>query len=515
MFRGLRHAWRLVGIARILARHRALDAVDPLLLPPWPRLALGLLTRAGGRDGARPGERLARALVELGPSFIKLGQSLATRPDVIGAAIAEDLSRLQDRLPPFPVIEARQAIEDALGRPMGELFASFEDQPVAAASIAQVHFAVTSTGEPVAVKVLRPGIERAFAGDMDFFLWLAEMVERWHPAFRRLRPIEAVRTIARAAALEMDLRLEAAAASELAGNFVGDPDFRVPQVDWHRTARRVLTTERVIGVRSDDREAVAAAGHDPREIVAKAAATFFRQVFRDGFFHADMHPGNMFIDAEGAIVAVDFGIMVRIDQTTRYFLADMLLGFLNADYRAVAEVHFRAGFVPPHHSPETFMQACRAIGEPILGLPQNEISIARLLAQLFEVTEFFDMEVQPQLLLLQRTMVVAEGVGRQLDPSINMWQLARPLIEEWMRENRGPEARLAETLDVWIDAGRRLPKLIGRLDRLVGEVEQGGLKLHPDTARLLRGDGRARPILWAAWAAVTAAIAAALVAWLS
>ena len=279
----------------------------------------------------------------------------------------------------------------------------------------------------------------------------------------------------------MDLRLEAAAASELAENFAGDLSFHVPDIDWTRTGRGVLTLERIEGVRIDDRAGLVAAGHTVQDILTKAACAFFNQVFRDGFFHADLHPGNMFVDASGALVVIDFGIMGRLDVATRKYLADMLIGFLIGDYRRVAQVHFDAGYVPATRSIDSFTQACRAVGEPILGRPLQEISVARLLAQLFQVTEQFDMETQPQLLLLQKTMVLVEGVGRRLDPEINIWALSQPLIESWMRDNRGPEARLRERLDIIVDMLDRLPRVIEKVENFVEDVARDGVLLHAES----------------------------------
>jgi ubiquinone biosynthesis protein len=459
LFRGGRNLVRLIRIASTLAAHDALFLLDPVPAAA-PGLRMLRLLRKPHPDSKslRPGQRLAKALEDLGPSFIKLGQALSTRADLLGEQVTADLSALQDRLPPFPGKEARDIIEAEFQRPIADLFAAFDDDAIAAASIAQVHFATTLEGEAVAVKVLRPDIEKAFARDLDLFLWLADLVERTQPGLRRLKPVEVVRTFADTVRFEMDLRFEAAAASELAENFAGDPTFRVPRVDWARTSRRVLTLERVGGIRVDDRDRLVAAGHDIVAILQNAASAFFNQVFRDGFFHADMHPGNLFIDAKGAIVVIDFGIMGRVNRRTRYFLADMLLGFLSGDYQRVAEVHFAAGYVPPRQSIDAFTQAARSIGEPIMGRPLHEISVARLLAQLFQITEQFEMETQPQLLLLQKTMVLAEGMGRRLDPTTNIWALARPLIEEWMRANRGPEAQLVDALAV---VGRTLRRLRG------------------------------------------------------
>ena len=475
---------RLVRICLTLARH---DALFPLaaipVLAPFFRFRLPLAARRRVVR-PRPGQRLAAAFEELGPSFIKLGQLLSTRADLLGEEITADLASLQDRLPPFPGAAARALIEAEFARPLDTLFMTFDEVAVAAASIAQVHFARTTAGNEVAVKVLRPGIAAAFARDLDLFLWLAGLAEWLVAGLRRLKPVEVVQTLAEVVRFEMDLRLEAAAAAELGENFTGDPSFRVPSVDWPRTGRTVLTIERINGVRIDDSVGLLAAGHRIEEVLGKAAAAFFNQVFRDGFFHADLHPGNMFVDPEGAIAVVDFGIMGRVDRTTRFYLADMLLGFLSGDYRRVAEVHFAAGYVPPGRSIDAFTQACRSIGEPILGKPLQEISVARLLAQLFEITEQFDMETQPQLLLLQKTMVVIEGVGRRLDPEINIWALARPLIEDWMRDNRGPEATVRLGLETIADLVERIPRLVRSLEAMVTAWSRDGVMLNLETLAL-------------------------------
>jgi ubiquinone biosynthesis protein len=472
MLRGARNLARAVRTARTLARHNALF---PFELIPQARPFIALAKRfADTRAPGRPGERLARALQELGPTFIKLGQSLATRADLMGETIARDLSMLQDRLPPFPVADARATIESELERPLSLLFESFDEKPVAAASIAQVHTAVTTEGEPVAVKILRPGIERAVERDLDFFLWLAEWAEWLHPPLRRYKPVEAVRILATSTRREMDLRLEAAAAAEFGENCENDEGFHVPRVDWRRTARRVVTFERVGGLPPDERETLLAAGLDPNEILERAARVFFNQVFRDGFFHGDMHPGNMLIDSRtGDIIALDFGIMGRLDLATRRHLAEILVGFLLRDYDRVADVFFRAGFIPLHQDKAAFTQACRAVGEPILGLPLNEISFGRLLGQLLFVAEQFEMESQPQLLLLQKTMVVAEGVGRALNPTINIWQTAQPLVEGWIRENLGPEAQARAALAEGLDALRRLPTLVAETEKLLARTARG------------------------------------------
>ena len=509
MGRTWRSLKRLFTIGRTLARHDALfpleqAGVNPKLVRNLHRLAMIGQKPASESADKRAGERLALAFAALGPVFIKLGQALSVRRDLVGDDIAEDLSSLQDRLPPFPASEARAAIESELGQPVEELFSEFDDQPVAAASIAQVHFAVTAEDEKVAVKILRPGIERAFAQELDLLSWLGECAERYVPKTRRLRISEVIDVIAETVSQEMDLRLEAAAGDELRGNFADDESFHVPRMDWARTGRRVLTLERVDGLSTDEVEAIRAAGHDTETLVANMARLFFLQVFRDGFFHADMHPGNMMIAEDGTMQPLDFGIMGRIDRRTRYYLAEMLIGFLNGDYDRVARVHFQAGYVPSGQSEEAFAQAARAIAEPIFGLSLKDISLARLLAQLFDVTERFDMQTQPQLLLLQKTMLVAEGVGRRLHPETNMWELARPLIEQWVEDHMTPEARAAE---IAAEAGRvieRLPALISDMEESIGSLGRDGLKLHPDSvaALLAREKSGSRWPLWAAAGAI-------------
>ncbi len=506
MNRSLKNIGRLLAIARILARHNALFLLERLEVAA----PVAVLARIFSRNApGRPGQRLATALHEAGPSFIKLGQALSTRSDLLGEEFSTDLSELQDALPPFPGDQAKDIIEREFGKPIDQLFRHFDYEPIAAASIAQVHFAETLDGRDVAVKVLRPGIEAAFARDIELFSWVAEMIEAAKPEYRRLKPVESIATLADTVRLEMDLRFEAAAAAELAENFKDDPGFCIPAVDWTLTGHRVMTTERVYGVPMDDVEGIKGFGLDPVAVLEKSASVFFYQVYRDGFFHADMHPGNMFVRQDGALVAVDFGIMGRLDRKTRRHLGEMLLAFLTRDYRRVAEIHFEAGWIHADQSVETFTQACRSIAEPILDLPQNEISIARLLGQLFSITETFNMETQPQLLLLQKTMLIAEGTGRKLSPDANMWLLARPLIEDWMVETLGPEARVLDAVGDLAGALRRLPVIFENLEKGAAELADGRIKLHPDTVRALRGD-KSRTFGPAALIAAAAVFAAVL-----
>ncbi len=516
MIRAIRNLARIWTILRTLARHDA--AAPPGIAVPFALravLRLAGFPRRRAVRALRPGQRLAAALERLGPAFVKLGQALSVRSDLVGEAAASDLAMLQDRLPPFDAVAARATVEHAFGQPIEALFETFDDQPVAAASIAQVHRAVTADGTPVAVKVLRPDIEAAFGRDLELLRWLAGILERSLPATRRLKPVEVVETFAETVAVEMDLRLEAAAAQELRDNFADSHGFSVPEVDWRRTGRRVLTTGWIDGIAIGDRARLEADGHDLKAVVARMASVFFLQVFRDGFFHADLHPGNLLVGADGVVHAVDFGIMGRLDRPTRRYLAEMLHGFLLRDYRKVAEIHFTAGYVPADQSVEAFAQAARSIAEPILGLPLDQISLARLLGQLFQVTGRFKMEVQPQLLLLQKTMLVAEGVGRDLHPETNMWELARPLIEDWMAAQLGPEARLREAAETISHGIAGLPGLLADLERSAGAISQGRVRLDPQTvAAIHAGMGarrRGRGLMIAA-AAAAAAVAVAILA---
>lgn len=471
MLRDVKYSFRLFGIGWTLARYDALFGLEAL---GAPAIILWICRRVAKRHhGLRPGQRLSLALQALGPSFIKAGQALSTRADLVGEDIAKDLAELQDKLPPFSTALARETIEDQLGAPITTLFASFEDVSVAAASVAQVHFAVTPDGRAVAVKILRPHIEAAFARDIDLMYWLARKIERRAPHLRRLKPVAVVETFANTIRLELDLRFEAAAAEELAANTKNDTDFYVPKVDWERTAKRVLVTERIHGISAGDIEGLKAAGIDLDATMEKAARSFFNQVFRDGFFHADMHPGNLFVLPDGRLAPVDFGIMGRIDHKNQLILAEILWGFLKGDYLRVAEVHAQAGWIPTHVDVHQFAQAVRAVGQPIMGKAMNEISVGRLLGQLIHIAQTFEMEAQPHLLLLQKTMMTAEGVGRGLNPSINMWQLSEPLIRDWAQDNLSPPARIKahakELLQLLQDAPRVMRQIKELLDKELEE----------------------------------------------
>ena len=403
-----------------------------------------------------------RALTALGPAYIKFGQLLSTRPDVVGDELAVQLRVLQDKLSPFPTDVAKLEVERELGMPIGQMFSSFS-APVAAASLAQVHKAVLAdTGEEVAVKVLRPGIEKAFRKDIDAFYFAARMIELLSPASRRLRPMDVITHFEGVVLGELDLRLESSAAAEFAANTAKDAGFQVPKIKWSLSARRVMTLEWAEGIGAADVAAIDAAGHDRRALAARVLQLFLSHALRDGFFHGDMHQGNLKIAANGDIIAYDFGIMGRIDEYTRRVYAEILFGFIRRDFKRVAEVHFEAGYVPADRDVDEFARALRAVGEPIFGMDASRISMGRLLAYLFEVTERFGMETRTELILLQRTMVVVEGVARTLDPHINIWDVAKPIVEDYIKTSIGPVALLrdlAKTVRVLARFGPRLPGL--------------------------------------------------------
>ena len=491
----------------------------------WPITVITWPLRAATPRNRRTAEAFAR----LGPSYIKLGQFLATREDLIGPDLARDLRHLQDRLAPFSMSEARRAIEEALGGRLEDHFVELSP-PVAAASIAQVHKGVVldkdGTRREVAVKILRPGIERRFRRDLDSYYLAARLVERVHRPSRRLKPVAIVDTLKATTELEMDLRLEAAAMSEMAENIAADRalesgNFRVPAVDWKRTSQRVLTVEWIDGIPIGDKQRLEAAGHDLRGLGLTVLRSFLRHAMRDGFFHADMHQGNLLVDHAGNVVAVDFGIMGRLGAKERRFLAEILHGLITRDYRRAAQVHFWAGYVPPHHPVEVFAQALRAIGEPIHGRTAEEISMADLLGQLFAYTEVFDMETRPELINLQKTMVVVEGVARGLDPGLNIWTAAEPIAREWIESNLGAAGALKDAREGAGEVGKlasQLPALLADAERVfasMAEMARGGVRLDEATiARLAAAEAeRTRSSRIAMW--IMALSALALVAMLA
>ncbi len=511
------HLARLMRAGFVLAREGALGLVDPAMIPPSMRLPvqLGRFVERGGTETR--GARLVKAMTRLGPSYVKVGQFLATRPDIVSLPVARELEALQDRVPALPREVAVAQVEEALGGPLSSYFREF-GAAVAAASIAQVHKAVTTDGRVVAVKVLRPNVRPNFARDIAAMRVAARVAERQSLEAQRLRFVEVVETLARSVAVEMDLRLEAAALSELGENTRGDRDFRVPKPDWERLSRDVLTTEWIDAIPLHDLDAIDAAGHNRSRLAALVLQSFLKQAIRDGFFHADMHQGNLFVDAKGRLVAVDCGIMGRLGHKERRFLAEILLGFINRDYRRVAEVHFEAGYVPSHHNVADFASALRAVGEPIHDRRADQISMAKLLSLLFEITALFDMKTRTELVMLQKTMVVAEGVARSLDPRLDIWKTSEPVVRDWIVRNLGPQGRIEEAgrgLAALATRAGHLPEFLDRTERVVSDLEtmtRAGVTLAPQSVEAI-GKAEARRARWGNAALWVIAGLLAVIAW--
>ncbi len=469
---------RLMRAGFVLAREGALAIVDSEALPPVMRsgVRLGRLLERRSARQAGAADRLRLALDKLGPTYVKLGQTFATRPDIVGPELAANLAQLQDKMAPFDAALVPVLLNEALHEKAADL--TEISPPIAAASIAQVHKAVlAANGErkAVAVKILRPGIKQRFHADIESYYAGARLAERWAPPLRRLRPTDVVATLDRSARLELDLRLEAASMSEMAENIKDDEGFVIPTVSWDHTAETVLTTSWVEGIPIRDLAALDAAGVDRVALSKTLLQSFLRHAIRDGFFHADMHSGNLFADPRtGAIVAVDFGIMGRISRKERRFLADILYGFITRDYRMIAKRHFDIGYVPRHQSVDDFALALRSIGEPLHGRAANDISMAKVLGQLFQTTELFDMQARPELVLLQKSMVLVEGVSRALDPNLNIWDVAEPVVGDFVRREAGPLGRLEDLRDraeVAMDTIGKLPSLFARAEAALDDYD--------------------------------------------
>ena len=464
----------LLKIGRALAKSSTLDYFQEIYKPNiFVRVFIKIFGFSSFKkkslDSKSVGSRLTNALKDLGPTFIKLGQFLGTRPDIVGKDLAIELQSLQDDLPPFEMPIAEKSIREEIGE---EKFLQIKDftRPIAAASIAQVHFAKIKN-EEFAVKILRPGIEKKFNEELDSLMLFASIVESILPKTRRLRLIEVVHLLKEITSIEMDLRFEGSAASELKKNTISDPKFKVPEINWDFTSKRVLTSQRVKGISIKDIDQIDKQNIDKKELAKNIIQNFLRQAVGDGFFHGDMHQGNLFVDNEGNIIPVDFGIMGRLDNDNRRYLAEILYGFIKRDYEKVADVHFIAGLVPQDQSRESFSQALRSIGEPIFGQSIKNISAGRLLAQLFEITEQFNMATQPQLLLLQKTMVVVEGVARTLDEDANIWEISKPVLEGWLKKEVGPEAKFNQVVETTTKVIDRLPELPIMMDRASKALE--------------------------------------------
>ena len=465
--RGPHNILRLIRTGATLERTGAmpviLNALDAPKTLKFAARLVGWPFQFLGRKGDQSLPPAPRALTAMGPAYIKFGQILSTRPDVVGQELADQLRVLQDKLPPFSTKVAKQSFKAEIGIDADDVFSAFSE-PVAAASIAQVHRGqLRDTGHSVAIKVLRPQIERAFQRDIDTFYFAARLVEFISPKSRRLKPMDVIAHFDGVVRGELDLRLESASASEFLANISQDKGFSVPSVNWSLSSRRVMTLDWADGVPMGDTDALLAAGHNLSELGNRVLHMFLNHALRDGFFHADMHQGNLKVSSNGDIVAFDFGIMGHIDEYTRRVYAEILFGFIKRDYKRVAEVHFEAGYVPQDQNVDEFARALRAVGEPIFGMDASNISMGRLLSYLFEVTERFGMETRTELILLQRTMVVVEGVARSLNPQINIWEVARPIVEGYIKSSLGPVAvfnDLTTTLKVLGRFGPRLPTLV-------------------------------------------------------
>ena len=462
----------LIKIGRALARSNGLSVFEEFYKPPLSIKILmrifSLTTFNKDSENKSPGERLKNSFLTLGPAFIKLGQFLATRPDIVGQEFSQELQKLQDQMPAFDISQSKDALRKELGEEKYQQI-TYLSKPIAAASIAQVHFAKIINNEKkeidVAIKILRPNIEKIFHKELDALRFLASIIEFSVKKSRRLKLVKIIDLLKEITNIEMDLRYEAAAASELKKNTNLDEGFKVPSIFWDFTGQRVLTIEKVEGISIKDKELLIKNKIDLKKISRLLIQNFLRQAVGDGFFHGDMHQGNLFVDKNENIVPVDFGIMGRLDLANRKYLAEILYGFINRDYEKVAKVHFIAGLIPNTESIDNFTQALRTIGEPIFGQSARNISAGKLLARLFEVTEKFNMATQPQLLLLQKTMVVVEGVARSLDEDANIWEISKPVLQGWLNNEIGPKNRIDKILRTTTELLDKLPELPEMINR--------------------------------------------------
>ncbi len=464
--------FQLIRIARKLGASGALDTINEIYKIPFIlKIFFDFINFGSKRKvyeiNKTSGQKLCDAFEKMGTTFIKLGQFLATRPDIIGSEIANDLEKLQDKLPPFEITLARDVLRKEVGDNNFNNITEFSD-PVAAASIAQVHFAkISLNGEvkEVAIKILRPDIEKVFNKELDALMLLAYILEKTISKTKRLKLVEVVHLLREITNIEMDLRFEAAAANELYENTINDTGFKVPKIYWPYTSKKILTLDKVDGVSIRELNLIKKSGVNLKELSKNLIQHFLRQAVRDGFFHGDMHQGNLFVDNSGNIIPVDFGIMGRLDKNNRGYLAEILYGFIQRDYNKVAEVHFKAGLVPNTASKDEFAQALRSVGEPIFGQSIKDISGGNLLAQLFEITEKFNMTTQTQLLLLQKTMVVVEGVARKLDPETNIWNVSKPILEDWIKDYKNPKKTISKAIKTSEEIISRIPDFPNFIDK--------------------------------------------------
>lgn len=491
-------AWRLLGIAAVLLRYRLDEFVDAVHLYRPLKWIRPLLPKPDAEVAALPrGVRVRMALNELGPMFVKFGQVLSTRRDLLPSDIADELAHLQDRVPPFAGSEARRIIETALGAPVSQLFATFSEQALASASVAQVHAAELDDGCAVVVKVLRPGVGARMDRDLDVLRALARLVQRYHPNAERIRAFDVVAEIERTLHHELDLQREAANASLLGRNYAGSDDLLVPAVHWSHSADGVFTMDRLSGVRSDDVAELDRLGIDRPTLARKGVRIFYEQVFRDNFFHADAHPGNIWVDPtrreNPRFIALDFGIMGSLPEADQYWLAENFIALFERDYRRIASLHVAAGWIPAHTRLDELESAVRTVCEPYFTRPLSEVSLAEVVGKLFNTARRFQLTLQPQLMLLQKTLLNIEGLGRQLDPQIDIWAVAHPVLKRILRERYSPRRALREIRNrfpQWLHAAPKMPDLAREWLQQAVTGEQR-LQIHSRDLEQMRGDARA------------------------
>ncbi len=469
---------RLFHINRILLRHGLDEVILATHLFRPLRFILYLSPWHWFRSELPPyPQRIRRALEDLGPIFVKFGQLLSTRRDLLPQDLADELARLQDRVPPFPGSQARSLIEKAYGHPIEDVLDGFDEHPLASASIAQVHTARLKDGRPVVVKVLRPDIEKVIRRDISLMYALAELARSYWKESRRLRPLEVVQEYEKTIFDELDLMRETANASQLRRNFLDSPDLYVPEVFWDLTRKSVMVMERIGGTPVSDVASLKAQGVSMQALGERGVEIFFTQVFRDNFFHADMHPGNIFVEPSGRYISIDFGIMGTLTAEDQRYLAENLLAFFNRDYQRVAELHVESGWVPPDTRVHEFEAAIRTVSEPIWQKPLSEISFGHFLVNLFQTARRFNMEVQPQLVLLEKTLLNIEGLGRQLYPQLDLWSTAKPYMERWLKDQVGPRAFIKRISDSTPQLSEQLPQIPLLAHKLLQDAEQGRLSL--------------------------------------
>ncbi len=481
--------FQLFKIARKLSTSGAIDTINQIYsLPLTINVFFNIISVGSSKkifnDNKEPGEKLCNALEGMGTTFIKLGQFLATRPDIIGEELAKNLEKLQDKLPAFDTFEAKKIIKNEVGESQFKNILEISE-PIAAASIAQVHIAKIKNenqNKDVAIKILRPDIEKLFNEELDALMLFAFIIENTISKAKRLKLVEVVHLLREITNIEMDLRFEAAAANELYENTKNDKGFNVPQIYWNYTSKKILTLDKVEGISIREHTKLKDIGINLKILAESLIQHFLKQAVRDGFFHGDMHQGNLFVDKQGNIIPVDFGIMGRLDKNNRRYLAEILFGFIQRDYIKVAEVHFQAGLVPQNASKEEFAQALRSVGEPIFGQSIKDISGGNLLAQLFEITEKFNMPTQTPLLILQKTMVVVEGVARKLYPETNIWEVSRPVLEDWLKNIKSPKSTFDTAINTSSEIIKRIPNFPDFMDKASYALQlmaEGKLNLGP------------------------------------